>query len=148
MTAWDIAKPLKDAGAPTTLDTRAQVTGLPTGYLPLFPFASLAGVRAWQANYQSGGHQPWHRGPDLTPTAFAAFVGYTDVTQVARSTVRGGGARQEVCIKLPDGTISTAAITYLVLSARASTRSGTSSAPMTPSSRWIARRPAARRRRR
>ena len=88
---------------------------MPAGYLPLFPFASLAGVRAWQASYESGGHQPWHRSPDLTATAFAAFLGYPDVTQVAQSAVSGGDAHVAVGIKLPDGTISTAAIIHLVL---------------------------------
>jgi len=101
--------------APAESGTPAQTTGLPAGYLPLFPFASLADVRAWQASYESGGHQPWHRSPDLTATAFAAFLGYTDVTQVAQSAVSGGDAHVAVGIKLPDGTISTAAIIRLVL---------------------------------
>jgi hypothetical protein len=101
--------------APTTPGAPAQATGLPAGYLPLFPFASLADVRAWQASYQSGGHQPWHRSPDITATAFAAFLGYTDVTQVADSTVSSGDAHVAVGIKLPNGTISTAAIIHLVL---------------------------------
>ena len=100
--------------APTTPGTPAQVTGLPAGYLPLFPFASLAEVRAWQASYESGGHQPWHRSPDLTATAFAAFLGYTDVTQVTSSTVSGGDAHVAVGIKLPDGRSSTAAVIHLV----------------------------------
>jgi hypothetical protein len=100
---------------PSTPGTPAQSTGLPAGYLPLFPFASLADVRAWQASYESGGHQPWHRSPDLTATAFAAFLGYTEVTQVARSAVSGSDAHVAVGIKLPDGTISTAAIIHLVL---------------------------------
>jgi hypothetical protein len=89
--------------------------GLPAGYLPLFPFASLAEVRAWQASYESGGHQPWHRSPGLTATAFAAFLGYIGVTQVAHSAVIGGDAHVAIGIKLPDGTISTAAIIHLVL---------------------------------
>jgi hypothetical protein len=95
--------------------TPTQTTGLPAGYLPLFPFASLASVRAWQASYESGGHQPWHRSPDLTATAFAAFLGYTDVTQVAGSSVSGGDAHVAVGIKRPDGTIGTAAVIHLVL---------------------------------
>lgn len=99
---------------PAAPGTPAQATGLPAGYLPLFPFASLAGVRAWQASYESGGHQPWHRSPDLTATAFAAFLGYTDVTQVANSTVSGGEAHVAVGIKRPNGTISTAAVIHLV----------------------------------
>jgi hypothetical protein len=81
----------------------------------LFPFASLADVRAWQASYESGGHQPWHRSPDLTATAFAAFLGYTGITEVARSTVSSGGAHVAVGIKLPSGRISTAAVIHLVL---------------------------------
>jgi hypothetical protein len=100
---------------PTAPGTPARTAGLPAGYLPLFPFASLADVRTWQASYESGGHQPWHRSPDLTATAFAAFLGYTDVTQVAGSTVRGGDAHVAVGIKLPDGRISTAAVIHLVL---------------------------------
>jgi hypothetical protein len=93
----------------------AQTTGLPAGYLPLFPFATLADVRAWQVSYESGGHQPWPRSADLTATAFAAFLGCTDVTQHASSAVSGGDGHVAVGIKLPDGTISTAAIIHLVL---------------------------------
>ena len=101
--------------APTASGTPVQTPGLPAGYLPLFPFASLADVRAWQASYQSGGHQPWHRSPDITATAFAAFLGYTGVTEVAHSAVSSGDAHVAVGIKRPDGTISTAAIIHLVL---------------------------------
>ena len=112
------------AGAPGSATATTQAPGasgtpaqaaLPAGYLPLFPFADLADVRAWQASYQSGGHQPWHRSPDLTATAFAAFLGCTDVTQDASSAVSGGDGHVAVGIKLPDGTISTAAIIHLVL---------------------------------
>ena len=101
--------------APTTPGTADLTAGLPAGYLPLFPFASLADVRAWQASYESGGHQPWHRSPDLTATAFAAFLGYTEVTQVVGSTVGDSNAHVAVGIKLPDGRISTAAVIHLVL---------------------------------
>ena len=100
---------------PATPGSPAYTTGLPAGYLPLFPFASLADVRAWQASYQSGGHQPWHRSPDITATAFAAFLGYRDVTEVAGSSVSRGDAHVAVGIKLPNGTISTAAVIHLVL---------------------------------
>jgi hypothetical protein len=134
--------------APTAPGTPTQTTGLPARYLPLFPFASLADARAWQASYQSGGYQPWHRSPDLTATAFAAFLGYTDVIQVAQSAVRGGDAHVAVGIKLPDGTISTAAIIHLVLFVPAPTHPGRSSAPTTARSPWTARRTAARRHRR
>ena len=101
--------------APTTPGPPAHTAGLPAGYLPLFPFASLADVRAWQASYQSGGHQPWHRSPDITATAFAAFLGYTGITEIAGSTVSRGDAHVAVGIKQPNGTISTAAVIHLVL---------------------------------
>jgi hypothetical protein len=101
--------------APATPGTPVHTTGLPAGYLPLFPFASIAGVRAWQASYASGGHQPWHRSPDITATAFAAFLGYRDVTEVAGSSVSRGDAHVAVGIKRPNGTISTAAVIHLVL---------------------------------
>ena len=101
--------------APATPGTPVHTTGLPAGYLPLFPFASIAGVRAWQASYASGGHQPWHRSPDITATAFAAFLGYTGITEIAGSAVSRGDAHVAVGIKLPNGTISTAAVIHLVL---------------------------------
>jgi len=100
--------------APATPGTPARTTGLPAGYLPLYPFASLADVRGWQASYQSGGHQPWHLSPDITATAFSAFLGYTGITQVAHRTVSGGEARVAVGIKLPNGTTSTAAVVHLL----------------------------------
>ena len=71
-------------------------------------------MRGWQASYQSGGHQPWHLSPVITATAFTAFLGYTGVTQVARYTVSIGDAHVALGIKLPDGTISTAAIIHLL----------------------------------
>jgi hypothetical protein len=101
--------------APATPGPPAYTTGLPAGYLPLFPFGSLADVRAWQASYQSGGHQPWHRSPDITATAFAAFLGYPDATEIVGSSVSRGDAHVAVGIKLPNGTISTAAVIHLVL---------------------------------
>ena len=99
---------------PATPATPARTAGLPAGYLPLYPFASLADVRGWQASYQSGGHQPWHLSPVITATAFAAFLGYTDVTQVAHHTVSSGDAHVAVGIKLPNGTVSTAAVIHLL----------------------------------
>lgn len=100
--------------APATPGTPARSAGLPTGYLPLYPFASLAEVRRWQAGYESGGYQPWHLSADITATSFAAFLGYADVTQVAHRTVSSSDAHVAIGIKLPNGTISTAAIIHLV----------------------------------
>jgi hypothetical protein len=100
--------------APTAPGTPTQATGLPAGYLPLYPFSSLAGVRGWQASYESGGHQPWHLSPGITASSFALFLGYSGVTQVAHSTVSASDAHVAIGIKLPNGTVSTAAIIHLV----------------------------------
>ena len=113
-TVWLCARNDAEKKTPATPGKPAHITGLPAGYLPLYPFASLTDVRGWQASHQSGGHQPWHLSPDITATAFAAFLGYTGVTQVARSTVSGGAAHVTVGIKLPNGTISAVAVVHLL----------------------------------
>jgi hypothetical protein len=88
--------------------------GLPAGYLPLFPFSSLTDARAWEASYQSGGHQPWHRNAEMTATAFAASLGYTELDRVASQAVSGNEARVGVGYALPTGKIATAAVVHLL----------------------------------
>jgi hypothetical protein len=88
--------------------------GLPAGYLPLFPFSSLANAQAWETSYQSGGHQPWHRNADMTATAFAAFLGYTGLDRVASQAINGDEARVGVGYALPTGKIATAAVVHLL----------------------------------
>ena len=87
--------------------------GLPAGYLPLYPFTDLADAQAWEASYQSGGHQPWHRNADMTATAFAASLGYTGLDQVARQAINGDEAHVSVGYTLPTGKIATAAVVHL-----------------------------------
>jgi hypothetical protein len=87
---------------------------LPAGYLPLYPFSSLANAHAWQASYRSGGHQPWHVNAGMTATAFAAWLGYTGVDQVAHQTVNGDDARVTVGYTLPNGKTASAAVVHLI----------------------------------
>src|SRR5947209_5522687 len=59
-------------------------TPAPFAYQPLFPFGSLDEVRAWQASYASGGHQPWHLNPGLTALAFTrGYLGFSRIGKVA-----------------------------------------------------------------
>jgi hypothetical protein len=83
-------------------------------YQPLYPFASLAEVQAWQASYASGGHQPWHLSASLTAQAFAAFLGFTGVSKVAGQSGTAADARVAVGYALPNGKTATAAIVHLV----------------------------------
>jgi hypothetical protein len=83
-------------------------------FQPLFPFAGLADAQAWEASYRSGGHQPWHLSADMTATAFAAYLGYTNVNRVARHVVSDGDAHVAVGYPLPSGKISTAAVVHLL----------------------------------
>ena len=95
-------------------DVGSAAAGLPAGYLPLFPFTSLADAQAWEASYQSGGHQPWHRNADMTATAFAASLGYTGLDRVADQAINGDEARVGVGYALPNGKIATAAVVHLL----------------------------------
>ncbi|HEY1343392.1 MAG TPA: hypothetical protein VGF54_00225, partial [Streptosporangiaceae bacterium] len=52
--------PTPSAPASAPASAPGSATPAPFAYQPLFPFGSLAEVRAWQASYASGGHQPWH----------------------------------------------------------------------------------------
>ncbi len=85
------------------------------GYQPLYPFASLAEVQAWQASYQAGGHQPWHLSADQTALSFTrGYLGFTEINKVARHTVSAHDARVTVGLTLPNGRISDAATIHLV----------------------------------
>jgi hypothetical protein len=87
----------------------------PFGYQPLFPFASWADARAWQASYAAGGHQPWHLSADQTALAFTqGYLGFRQISTVAARTISGSGARVTVGLTLPNGQLSHAATIHLV----------------------------------
>lgn len=83
-------------------------------YLPLFPFSSLAGVRSWQASYAEGGHQPWHMNAAETARAFAAWLGFKGITEIAGQTGTQQDAHVAVGYTLPNGKVATAAVVHLV----------------------------------
>src|SRR6266545_905555 len=87
----------------------------PLGYQPLYPFASLAEVQAWQASYRDGGHQPWHLSADQTALSFTqGYLGFPGINKVARHTIGAHDARVMVGLTLPSGRISDAATIHLV----------------------------------
>ena len=94
---------------------RDSATPTPFAYQPLFPFGSLAEVRAWQASYASGGHQPWHLNPGLTALAFTqGYLGFSHIGKVADLRISGGDAHVTVGFHRPDGHVSAAAVVHLV----------------------------------
>jgi hypothetical protein len=86
----------------------------PFGYQPLYPFANLAHVRAWQASFASGGHQPWRLQAGLTALAFTAYLGFPQINKVAGQTGTASDAHVAVGFTLPNGKVSTAAVVHLV----------------------------------
>jgi len=111
------ASPSPHASPPATASASAPgpATPVPFAYQPLFPFANLAGVRAWQASYASGGHQPWHLNPGLTALAFTqGYLGFTHIGKVAALRMTGGDAHVTVGFHRPDGHVSAAAVIHLV----------------------------------
>ncbi|QNS02731.1 hypothetical protein [Streptomyces xanthii] len=82
---------------------------------PLWPFTSLAQARAWERDYHSGGHQPWHLDPDLTALAFTqGYLGFQDIGRVSSHHVSGRHAHIGVGLSKPKGVTGTAATIHLV----------------------------------
>jgi hypothetical protein len=117
------ASPAVSPATPAPASTPASVPGsapasatpAPFAYQPLFPFGSLAEVRAWQAGYASGGHQPWHLNPGLTALAFTqGYLGFSQIGKVADLRLGGGDAHVTVGFHRPDGHVSAAAVIHLV----------------------------------
>lgn len=83
--------------------------------LPLYPFANLQEVAAWQQEYRSGGNQPERLNAGLTALAFARFLGYVDIDQVVASREDAQGAHVSVGFRNPDsGKLTVAAVVHLV----------------------------------
>ncbi|MEU9235152.1 hypothetical protein [Streptomyces subrutilus] len=111
----------------TTPSTPASTTPAPDGdapplgsahLQPVWPFTTLAQAQAWQQEYRSGGHQPWHLDPDQTALSFTqGYLGFKDVGRVTQRTVTGRDARIGVGLSLPpgaEGYKSTVAVIHLV----------------------------------
>jgi hypothetical protein len=109
------AAPPASAPASAPASTPDSPAPVPFTYQPLFPFGSLAEVRAWQASYASGGHQPWHLNPGLTALAFTqGYLGFSHIGKVADLRISGGDAHVTVGFHRPDGHVSAAAIIHVV----------------------------------
>ncbi|HZC41671.1 MAG TPA: hypothetical protein VE343_13420 [Streptosporangiaceae bacterium] len=110
--------PAKPAASPVSPGIPAPGTAstapAPFGYQPLYPFASLTQVRAWQAAFASGGHQPWHLQAGLTALAFTAYLGFPEIDKVAGQASTPSDAHVAVGLKLPNRKVSTAAVIHLV----------------------------------
>jgi hypothetical protein len=107
-------------GSTTTSTARASTTtttapALPGSSLPLFPFATPAEVREWQASYRADGTAPWHLDEGETALAFARFLGYPEVDRVVTQRTDDTGAHVTVGGLVPDTEQTTsAAVVHLV----------------------------------
>ncbi len=104
------------APSPGSAGGSGPAVALPAGYQPLYPFATPAQVRAWQAGYTSGGHQPWHLSASQTALAFTmGYLGFKGLNQVTRQALAAtGDSRISVGFTLPNGRLSTSAVVHLV----------------------------------
>lgn len=82
-------------------------------YLPLWPFASVAEARAWQREYRSAGHAPWHLSAEQTALSFVRSLGLKGIDRTTTRTVGDADARVGVGYKGPEGT-ATAAVIHLI----------------------------------
>ena len=87
---------------------------LTEGYVPLYPFATLAEAQAWQASYREGGHQPWHLDAGQTAIAFTSgYLGFTEIDRVTSTAFRANGAH--IGVGYSAGRLSaTAAVVHLM----------------------------------
>ncbi|MEU0373595.1 hypothetical protein ABZ070_25670 [Streptomyces sp. NPDC006283] len=108
---------------PTPPGTRPPSTPAPSGdgrlggsegLQPLWPFATLDQARAWEREYRSGGHQPWHLDPAQTALSFTqGFLGFKDIDRVTTRSVGTSEARIGVGGSGPEAG-ATAAVIHLV----------------------------------
>lgn len=81
----------------------------------MWPFTTLAEARAWERDFHSAGHQPWHLDPAETALSFTqGYLGFQDIDHVTAHTVRGPDARIGVGLSRPAGVTGTAAVIHLV----------------------------------
>jgi hypothetical protein len=86
-----------------------------TGYLPLWPFGTVAEAQDWQRSYRTGGHQPWHVSADHTALSFTTgYLGLGGVDRVLRSVVQGDDALVTVGYATTGRRTSAAAVIHLI----------------------------------
>lgn len=85
------------------------------GYQPLWPFEGVADAVAWQRAANPGGHQPWHLDAGLIAQMFTQqYLGFTNVSKVVKTDVRGDQAWVGVGFDNPNGAAVVAAVVHLV----------------------------------
>ncbi|MFI1393358.1 hypothetical protein [Streptomyces sp. NPDC020681] len=100
--------------APTTPAPGGTTQAIGPGRLqPIWPFTTLTQAQAWQRDYRSGGHQPWHLDPEQTALSFTqGYLGFRDIDRVTTRNISGSHARIGVATSGPEG--GTAATIHLV----------------------------------
>ncbi|HEX7536314.1 MAG TPA: hypothetical protein VF391_04850 [Dermatophilaceae bacterium] len=84
------------------------------GYVPLWPFASVAAAEQWQREAVAGGHQPWRLDAGEVAVTFARqYLGFTEVTKVIRKKVTTNDAHVTVGWTI-EGSTGTVAVVHLV----------------------------------
>jgi hypothetical protein len=105
------AQPSGTGSAPVDTTQRTSSSAL----VPLWPFTTAAQVRQWQADYRSGGHQPWHLDAGQTALAFTrGHLGYTEIDRVTSRSINGDEAQIGVGWLVP-GTSRTQTVAVLHL---------------------------------
>jgi hypothetical protein len=85
-----------------------------SGYVTLWPFASVAAAEKWQREAAAGSHQPWHFDAGEVATAFARqYLNFTGIDRMVRKTVTASDAHVTLGYAA-GGTIGTAAVIHLV----------------------------------
>lgn len=99
--------------APTVTSTAAGVPLIDQGYVPLYPFRTLADAQAWQQDAE--GHQPWHLDAGRTALSFTqGYLGFAELDVVAGVRTDSSGAHVDVGYRAPDGHTSVAATLHLM----------------------------------
>jgi hypothetical protein len=85
-------------------------------YQPLFPFATVQDVVAWQQSYVASGQQPWHLDAGQTALAFASWLGYSNIDTAIGVHTDSTGAHVSLGFHTgePTSQASTSAIVHLV----------------------------------
>ena len=110
-------RPTTTTTTPATTAPSTTTTTQPDAskYVPLFPFANLQEVAAWQQNYRANGSQAQYLDARATALAFTKFLGYTAVDRVVSSRDDTGGAHVSVGYQVPQSdTLGTAAVIHLI----------------------------------
>jgi hypothetical protein len=84
------------------------------GYVPLWPFASVAQALQWQRETAAGGRQRWHLDAGDVAVAFARqYLSFTEINRVVSQRVTANDAHVSVGYTT-GGTTGTAAVIHLV----------------------------------